>query len=81
MKIDVRIVYGKNEDYPEEYCHSCGAAFASSKTRPVCDECIKKSEEESTSGKKMGSTKCPKCGAHKKPWFELCYLCSQEESE
>jgi len=28
---------------------------------------------------KADSTKCPKCGANKKPQYDLCYTCFEEE--
>jgi phosphatidylserine/phosphatidylglycerophosphate/cardiolipin synthase-like enzyme len=29
----------ENPDYPEKYCHECGEKTATSKRRPLCDDC------------------------------------------
>lgn len=29
----------------------------------------------------MSSTKCPKCGNYKKPWFKLCWECTEKENQ
>lgn len=28
----------------------------------------------------MSSTKCPKCGGYKKPWFGVCYNCHKSKN-